>query len=62
MAEVVLSPVAPAAVVRALGAKLLLTEHLLATPSSLRYFLTLLMAFMADAEAAHRSLSALSPS
>ena len=60
-AEVVLFSAAPA-VVFDLGAKLLLAEHLLAAPSSFLYFLTLLMAFMADAEAAHLSLSALSPS
>ena len=60
--EVVLFSVAPAAVIRDRGAKLLLAEHLLAAPSSFQYFLTLLIAFMANAEAAHRSLSALSPS
>ena len=60
--EVVLFSVAPAAVIRDRGAKLLLAEHLLAAPSSFQYFLTLLIAFMADAEAVHRSLSALSPS
>ena len=56
--EDVLSSVAPLAAVRALGTKLL-AEHLLAAPSSLLYFLTLFMAFMADAEAAQRSFSTL---
>ena len=56
--EDVLSSVAPLAAIRALGMKLL-AEHLLAAPSSLLYFLTLFMAFMADAEVTQRSFSAL---
>ena len=59
--EDVLSSVAPLVAVRALGTKLL-AEHLLAAPSSLLYFLTLFMAFMADADATQRSFSALLPS
>ena len=53
-----LSSVVPLAAVRPLGTKLP-AEHLLAAPSSFLYFLTLFMAFMADAEAAQRSFSAL---
>ena len=56
--EDVLSSVAPLAAVRALGTKLL-AEHLLAAPSSLLYVLTLFIAFMADAEEAQCSFSAL---
>ena len=41
-----------------LGTKLP-AEHLLVTPSSFRYFLTLFMAFIAEAEAAQRSFSTL---
>ena len=59
--EDALSAVAPLAAVRALGMKLP-AEHLLAAPSSLLYFLTLFMAFMADADAVQRSFSALLPS
>ena len=51
------SAVLPVAV-RPLGTKQP-AEHLLAAPSSFLYFLTLFMAFMADAEAAQRSFSAL---
>ena len=54
----VLSLVAALVAVWPLGTKLP-AEHLLAAPSSLLYFLTLFMAFMADAEAAQRSFSAL---
>ena len=56
--EGVLSSVAVPVVIQALGMKLP-AEHLLAAPSLLLYFLTLFMAFMADAEAAQRSFSAL---
>ena len=56
--EDALSSVAPPAAALPLGTKLP-AEHLLAAPSSFLYFLTLFMAFMADAEAAQRSFSAL---
>ena len=56
--EDTLSSVALPAAARPLG-KNLPAEHLLAAPSSFLYFLTLFMAFMADAEAAQRSFSAL---
>ena len=56
--EAVLSSVAPPAAALPLGTKLP-AEHLLAAPSSFLYFLTLFMAFMADAEVTQRSFSAL---
>ena len=56
--EDALSSVVALVAVRPLGTKLP-AERLLAAPSSLLYFLTLFMAFMADAEAAQRSFSTL---
>ena len=56
--EADLSAAALLAVVLVLGMKLP-AEHLLAAPSSFLYFLTLPMAFMAEAEAAKRSFFAL---
>ena len=56
--EANLSSAAPPAVGLLLGTKLP-AEHLLATPSSFRYLLTLLIAFIAKAEAAQRSFLAL---
>ena len=56
--ETALSSAAPLAAVLLLGTKLP-AEHLLAAPSSFRYFLTLFMAFIAEADAAQRNFSAL---
>ena len=56
--EDALSSMALPVAARPLGTKLP-AEHLLAAPSSFLYFLTLFIAFMAEAEAAQRNFSAL---